>query len=225
METKGLDSSVSTVEEEGDRISEKSGSISQSHSLSSPRLLVTPEQLDPPNLCSSVENVSDSNWSIVKNKKIGGTVPLQRASTSTSLLSLNTPKKTVKVRPWSSTSLRNKVHKLAIKNEGKLQINEEGLSPQSASWSFTGEKKFATKWGTSRRTSPSTRLSPILSANVCVERSFRFGSSQCISPEGELRSCFPDKKIRIFVLTWNMQEMKVRNQSCFFLITKLIMKL
>jgi len=115
-------------------------------------------------------------------------------------------------------------------NAPRLEICGElntSVSSESISWNSCYSKKSdqdlsrgSSNALTSGSLSPSptaTRLLPLQSASVCVERSFRFGSQYAIDTADQLESCFADRHLRVYVCTWNMGQTKVGEINfCFF---------
>lgn len=56
---------------------------------------------------------------------------------------------------------------------------------------------------------PVMRLSPLLSSSIRLGGCF--SGRQLFTPEDHLESCFSDRHVRVFIMTWNMQEIKVRS--------------
>ena len=102
----------------------------------------------------------------------------------------------------------------------RLRVSGEeqdmSVSSESISWSSCQSKKSiqdfsrtSSNSGGSLSPSPTTRLLPLPSATICVERSFRLGSQHFINTVEQLESCFTDRHLRVYVCTWNMEQIKV----------------
>ena len=97
----------------------------------------------------------------------------------------------------------------SLKLPHPVELRQRNTPSQSASWSVHQNYKSGLRSSSSPLSSPMTKLLPLLSSHICIERTFRYGSSQFISPGDQLESCFADRQIRIFIVTWNMMQMKV----------------